>query len=228
MRLDNFFKKIKRKRSFLTVDEALEVIKQYKIRVAEWKLVKDVEEAVEFANAKKYPVILKVVSPDIVHKTDVGCVFVDLKRKEDIEKAYRRMVYNIKKNAPRAKIKGFIVQRMIEGGQPVIIGGKKDPQFGQVVMFGLGGVFVEMMKDVSFRACPINKKDAIEMIEEIKGYKILKTYRGKSYDINSLVDILLKTSKMLVENQEIEELDINPVFALPKGAMAVDARIVLS
>ena len=116
---------------------------------------------------------------------------------------------------------------MVENAEHVIIGGKRDPQFGPIVMFGLGGVFVEVMKDVSFRACPITRKDAMDMMQEIKGYQILKGYRGKSYDLNSLVNVLMKVCKLLMENQKIQELDINPVFVLKKGAVAVDARIVL-
>jgi acetyl-CoA synthetase (ADP-forming) len=216
----------KQKRKILTVSEALEVIKSYKIPVAESKLVKKVEDALEFADKIGYPVVLKVVSAKAIHKTDVGGIALDVKNKEELEKSYKKIIDNVKKKV-RAKVDGILIQKMVKGGEEVIVGGKKDPQFGQTLMFGLGGIFTEVYDDVSFRVIPINKKDAEEMIQEIKGYKILKGYRNKKYDVNSLIDILLKTSELLEENQEIVELDINPVIVLQKGAVAVDARIVV-
>jgi acyl-CoA synthetase (NDP forming) len=169
---------------------------------------------------------LKVVCAKAIHKTDVGGIALDIKNKEELEKSYQKIINNVKKKV-KAKIDGILIQKMVKGGQEVIVGGKKDPQFGQTLMFGLGGIFTEVYDDVSFRVVPIGKKDAEEMVQEIKGYKILKGYRGKKYDINALIDILLKTSKLLEENQEIVELDINPVIVLQKGAVAVDARIVV-
>jgi acetyl-CoA synthetase (ADP-forming) len=215
-------------RRALRLDEAIQVIRYYKIPFASSRLVREVEEGAGFAKRIGYPVALKAVSADIVHKIDVGAVALDIANRAEFEIAYKKLLSGLKKNAPKAKIDGFLVQKMIKGGQEVIIGGKKDPQFGQTIMFGLGGIFVEIFKDVSFRICPIKKKDAQEMIREIKGYKILSGYRGVGCDIKALTDALLKSSRLLDENQEIEELDLNPIFALPRGAKAVDARIVIS
>lgn len=218
--------KIKRQgRRILSVDEALQVIKSYRIPVVEGKLVKTAEEAVEFANSFGYPVVLKLVSKNVTHKTDIGCVFLNLRSEVELRNAFRQIIINAKK--AKAKIDGMLVQRMVGGGQCVIVGGKKDMQFGQTIAFGLGGIFVEVFDDMSFRVVPINKKDAESMIKEIKGYKILSGFRGKAYDVNALINILLKASKLLEENQNIAELDINPVIALRKGALAVDARIII-
>lgn len=214
------------KRWSLTEDEAKEVLLSNHIPVAKSRAAKNLDQAVSVARDIGFPIVLKVISPDITHKTDVGGVELDITDTENLEKSYFKMLGNLKKKAPNAKIKGFLVQKMIEKGQEVIIGGKKDKQFGQVVMFGLGGVFVEVFEDVSFRIVPLEKNDAEEMIEEIKGYKILKGFRGKKYSISSLVDMLLKTSKLLQNNPEIVELDMNPVLVWERGAIAVDARII--
>lgn len=216
------FKSVSKKEGcILDVWDSLEFIKKYKIPVVKSKLVKKSEDAVAFANSIGYPVALKISSSSVIHKTDVNGVALNLRSKEELEKSYKKMAASFKRRA-----EGFVVQKMVEGGQQVIVGGKTDEQFGQVIMFGLGGIFTEVFDDVSFRVVPISKEDAEEMVSEIKGYKVLKGYRGKSYDIKSLVDILLKVSKMLEENKKIKELDINPVFSLKKGALAVDARII--
>lgn len=162
-----------------------------------------------------------------MHKTDVGGLIINIKTKEELKNSFNRLMANVKRKVARAKISGVLVQKMIENGREVIIGGKKDSQFGQTIMFGGGGVLTEIMGDVSFRVCPINRRDAEEMIKETKYFKVLKGYRGKRCDVNALIEILLKTSKLLEENQEIAELDINPVISLSKGAVAVDARIVI-
>lgn len=228
MKSSEIFKKIKRKgRKVLTIQEAFEIIKKYKIPIVDTKVVKKVEEAVKFAEEIGYPVVLKVISEDVVHKTDVGGIILNIKSRQELERAFRQIITNVKRHIPTANIEGMLVCEMVEDGIEVIIGGKKDPQFGQVIMFGLGGIFTEVLKDVSFRVVPIDKKDGKEMIKEIKGYKVLQGYRGKKYDMEALVDILLKTSKLLDENREIKELDINPIFVLPKDAIAVDARIMI-
>jgi acetyl-CoA synthetase (ADP-forming) len=222
------FKKINaQRRNNLTEYDSRQILQCYKIPLVKTELAKNAEEAVNLAKRIGYPVVLKVSSPDIIHKTDVGGLALNLKSEEDVRTAFSRITENIKKKAPRAKIYGMLVQKMIEDGQEVIIGGKKDPQFGQTMMFGLGGVLVEVFEDVSFRVLPLERKEAENMIKETRGYRILKGYRGKSYDIKALVEILMKTSRLLEENQEIKELDINPVIVLPKGAFAVDARIVI-
>ena len=171
------------KRWSLTEDEAKQVLLDNHIPVVKSKAVKNLNQAIAAAKEIGFPVVLKVISPDILHKTDVGGVILDIDDPEHLEKSYFKMLPNLKKRVPNAKIKGFLIQKMIESGREVVVGGKKDKQFGQVVMFGTGGIFVEVFDDVSFRVVPIEKKDAEEMIAETKGYKILKGYRGKKYSI---------------------------------------------
>ncbi len=221
-----FAKARRERRSLLTLLESAEVLKQYRIPFVETRLAKSVEEAVSFAEKLGYPAAMKILSKQIVHKTDVGGLAVDLKSREDVEKAFGAIVKSVKRKMPRAKVDGILVQKFVKGTE-VIVGGKKDPTFDEVVMFGLGGVFVELFDDVSFRVVPINIKDAQEMMEETKGYRMLTGFRGKASDVKAVVDILLKVSKLLDENREIKELDINPIEVLSKGAVAVDARIVI-
>jgi len=229
MKPKEIFKRVKRaKRKNLTEAEAREVLKFYRIPLVEAEIVKNLEEAKSFVKKVGYPVVLKVISPQIIHKTEVGGVILNIRSDKELFEAFHEIMKNVERSMPNAEIKGFFIQKMMPRDYEVIIGGKKDPTFGQTIAFGLGGIFVEVFEDVSFRVVPISKEDAREMIQEIKGYKILKGYRGKKpADINALIDILLKTSKMLEENEEIKELDINPVFALHKGAYAGDARIIL-
>jgi len=151
-----------------------------------------------------------------------------LKTKAQVGKAYSEIIKNIKKQYPKANIHGVSVQKMARPGVEVIIGVSTDAQFGPVVMFGLGGVLVEILKDVAFRIVPLEKKDAREMIKEIKGYPVLEGYRGQeAVNINKLEDMILKISKFVEKNPQIKELDLNPVFAYNDGAVAVDARIIL-
>jgi len=173
-------------------------------------------------------VVIKIVSPDIIHKFDVGGVVLNLKSSEEVKEACNRMLMNVKKHKPDAKIVGILVQEMIPPSTEIIVGATKDPQFGPALMFGLGGIFVEVLKDVSFRIAPITRSDAKEMITEVKGYPVLKGYRGQPpADINAIVEILLNTSRLVMDYPEIKELDLNPILVYEKGAKTVDARIIL-
>ncbi len=226
MSAKKIFSKIrKEKRKLLAIDESFDVLKKYKIDIADYAVVKDVKEAVTAADKLNYPVVVKIISKKVTHKTDIGGIQVDLNSSEEVKKAFDKISKNVKK--AKVSIDGFMVQKMINNGQLVIIGGKKDPQFGQTVVFGAGGIYVEAFDDIAVRVTPITEKDAKEMMEETDIYSTLKNFRGKTYDIDALQDILMKVSKMLEENQEIAELDINPILALQKGAVAVDARILL-
>ena len=225
MSLRGFYKKNKRKN--LTEVESRQILEKYKIPLAKSELVKNLQQAVKVAKKIGYPVVLKIVSPDVVHKTDVGGRILNIKNEEELKKAYEKILANVKKKVRKARIHGMLVQKMVGDGLEIIIGGKKDAQFGETIMFGLGGIFVEVFGDVSFRVVPIEKKDAVEMVEEVKGYEILKGYRGKKYDVKVIVDVLMKVSKLLEKNDEIAEMDINPLIVLPRGAVAVDARIVV-
>jgi acetyl-CoA synthetase (ADP-forming) len=191
-------------------------------------LAKSEDEAVKFAEKIGFPIVLKIVSPDIIHKSDIGGVMVGLKNNDDIRRAYDQILQNVKKHDPKARITGVLVQEMAPAATEVIVGAIKDPQFGPAIMFGLGGVFVEVLKDVTFRVAPITEDDAREMISEVKAYPLLKGYRNTPpADIAAITKILLNTSKLVMDHQEIKELDLNPVIVYEKGAKTVDARIIL-
>ena len=215
-------------RKNLTESEAREVLSHYGVPVVKGEVADSFDKALATANKIGYPIAMKVVSKDVIHKSDVGGVVVDIKNEKELKLAYNQILRNVRMNKPSAQMDGVFVQEMITGGYEVIIGGKIDQTFGHVILFGFGGIFVEIFNDVSFRIVPIRKEDALDMIEETKATKILKGYRGrKPADINALVSLLMKTSKMLQENSEIKELDINPVFALHDRAVAADARIII-
>ncbi len=228
-RVSEIFAKVKKeRRKFLLEPEAKTVCNEYKIPITEFKIAKNEAEAIKFAKQIGYPVVLKIVSPNIIHKSDVGGVMVNLKTAKEIRDAYRQILKNVKKHKADAKIVGILVQEMAPKSTEVIVGATKDPQFGPAIMFGLGGIFVEVLKDVSFRVAPITEDEALEMITEVKAYPLLKGYRNiPPTDIDAIVNILLNTSKLVMEHQEIKELDFNPILVYEKGAKTVDARIIL-
>jgi acyl-CoA synthetase (NDP forming) len=218
----------KQGRTVLTEIEAKNILRQIGIETVQTRLASSQKEAVEFSDEIGFPVVLKIFSPDITHKTDAGGVKVGLKNAAEVRKAYKEIMSSVKEKFPKATIEGVSVQAMARPGIEIIIGMFKDPQFGPVIMFGLGGIFVEVLKDVAFRLIPIEKRDAGQMVKEIKGYALLNGYRGQEpAHIPSLVDILLKLSAFVDKTPEIKEIDINPVFAYKDSALAVDARIIL-
>jgi acyl-CoA synthetase (NDP forming) len=173
--------------------------------------------------------VLKVVSPQITHKSDVGGVKLNLNSQKEVRAAFDEIVASAQQAVRDATIEGVSVQQMARPGVEVIIGMTKDPQFGPVLMFGLGGVLVEVLKDVAFRIVPLTPRDARQMIREIKGFPILEGFRGQEpADLEALEGILLRLSSFVEEHPEIEEMDLNPIFAYGDGAVAVDARIVVS
>ena len=215
-------------RRILTEYESKNFLKRMGIPVVETRLAKTQKEAVLLSRKIGFPVALKISSPEITHKTDSGGVRLSLNNMKEVKSAYHEITEGVLKQYPNATIQGVSVQKMAKPGTEVIVGTSKDPQFGPVIMFGLGGIFVEVLKDVSFRIIPLSRKDALEMIEEIKGYPLLQGYRGKeSVDIPALTKIILKISRVMEENPNIKELELNPIIAYKKGALAVDARIIL-
>jgi len=215
-------------RLILTEFESKKFLKQVGIPVIETRLARTLKESVLLSQKMGFPVALKIASPEIVHKSDSGGVRLSLNNASEVRAAYREIMDGVQAKNPSASIQGVSVQKMAKPGTEVIVGTSKDPQFGPVIMFGLGGIFVEVLKDVSFRIIPLGRKDALEMIEEIKGYPLLQGYRGKeSVDIPALTEIILKISRVMEENPEIKELELNPIMAYKKGALAVDARIIL-
>ena len=215
-------------RKFLLEPEAKIICMEYDIPVTKFKVVSSEDEAIKFAEETGYPVVLKIVSPDVIHKFDVGGVILNLKSSEEVKRAYNQIIENVKKHKPDARILGITVQEMAPPSTEVIIGAIKDAQFGPTLMFGLGGIFVEVLKDVTFRIAPITEEEAKDMISEIKAYPILRGYRGKPpVDIDIIAKILVNTSKLVTDHQEIKELDLNPIIVYESGAKTVDARIIL-
>ncbi len=215
-------------RTLLTEVEAKLLLKDAGINVVETRLARSRDEAVAIARELGYPIVMKIASVDVVHKTDAGGVKLGLKTSIQVGKAYDEIMASVKQKLPEARIQGVSVQKMARPGVEVIIGMSKDAQFGPVLMFGLGGILVEILKDVSFRIVPLAPRDAREMVREIKGFPLLQGYRGQEpVDVANLENMILKVSEFVENHPEIKELDLNPVFAYKDGAVAVDARIIL-
>jgi len=215
-------------RTCLTEVESKELLKEAGIEVIDTKLATSKEEAVLISKQFGFKVVLKIVSPDIVHKSDVGGVKLGLETPEQVIKAYDNIISASSLKYPQAEIYGVSVQRMAPPGVEVIVGMSKDVHFGPVIMFGLGGILVEVLKDVSFRIVPLTRGDAQAMIKEIKGYPLLEGYRGQEpVHIPSLEELLLKVSAFVENSPEVREIDLNPVFAYADSAIAIDARIIL-
>ena len=228
-RVSSIFDEARKKgRNFLLEPEAKAVCTEYGIPITAFRVAKTEEEALKFADDIGYPLVLKIVSPDVIHKSDVGGVVINLKTPEEVRRAYRKILANVRKHKADAEIIGILVQEMAPKSTEVIIGATKDPQFGPALMFGLGGVFVEILEDITFRIAPITERDAREMITEVKAYPLLKGYRGQPpADIEAIINILLNTSRLVMNHPEIKELDLNPIMVYEKGAKTVDARIIL-
>ena len=218
----------KEARILLTEIESKELLKEAGINVVDTRLATSREEAVSIGGQLGFPVVLKIASSDIIHKSDAGGVKVGLKTPKQVARAYDEILKAIRQKHPDANIQGISVQKMARPGVEVIIGMSKDAQFGPMIMFGLGGIWVELLKDISFRIAPLTRADAAEMISEIKGYPLLTGYRGQeAVDIAQLEDFILKVSDFADNNPVVKELDLNPVFAYSDGAVAVDARVIL-
>jgi len=215
-------------RSKLLEHEAYNLLKYYNIPVPEADLAKTPEEAGVIADRIGYPIVLKIVSPDIIHKSDVGGVIVGLDNRESVIEGAKRIFSNVTEKAPHARIYGVLVQKMVPYGLEVIVGGIRDEMFGPVVMFGLGGIFVEVLRDVSFRITPVDYNDALEMINEIKSAKILEGYRSQPpVSKHALAEIIVNVSRLLLENPEIHSIDLNPIMAFSDKAVVADARIII-
>lgn len=216
------------KRTLLTEVEAKDLLRNAGIPVVETRLARTKKEAVSISQEIGFPVAMKIISTDISHKSDIGGVKLGLDNAAQVGRAYSEMISSIREKLPQARIEGVSVQKMARSGVELIIGMNKDPQFGPVIMFGLGGILVEVLKDVSFRLVPLTRRDAAEMIREIKGFALLQGYRGQDpVDIPCLEDLIVKISDFIDKHPQIKELDLNPLFAYKDSIVAVDARIVL-
>ncbi len=210
---------------WISQEKALKLLKKKRFPVVKSVFAKE-RDILKKAKKLSFPIVLKLVSPDIIHKSDANIIFLNIGNEEELEKSCEKAIKNAKKFKRNVKIEGFLLQEMISG-QEVIIGMKKDPQFGPVIMFGLGGIFVEVLKDVSFRVAPIERDEALEMIKEIKGYKILEGIRGKKkVKIKNIVDVIRKVSLLVEKDKKIQEIDFNPVIVNEKEAKIVDFRIL--
>jgi len=210
-------------RTCLMEHECKQILENAGIKTTEVMIALCEDEAVEMSRDIGYPVVLKIISPDIIHKTDSGGVKLNLRNDRDVREAYRDILSHFKDR----RVIGISVQKMAPQGIEAIIGVTHDKNFGPVIMFGLGGIFTEVLRDVAFRVLPISEDTAAEMIEEIKGYPLLKGYRGQSADIRAVRELLVKVSDLMLIHPEIRELDINPVILYPSGYLAVDARIFI-
>src|SRR5258708_24913696 len=216
------------KRDSLTAPEGKLVCDAYGIAVQKEGVARSAQEAGKLANGMGFPVVMKIVSPDILHKTEAGGVVVGVKSAEEAEKAYDRIIANAKSYKSGAKIEGVQVQQMLQGGQEVIIGAVADPSFGKLVAFGLGGVLVEVLKDITFRLAPASREDALSMLDGIAAAEILKGVRGTDpVDRQALAGMIERVSRLIADFPEITEMDLNPVFATKNGAIAADVRIVV-
>ncbi len=229
LKASNIFSQAEKEgRKALLETEAKTVCMEYGIPVTKFELAKNKADAVRFAESIGFPVVLKIVSPEVIHKSDVGGVVIGIKNAKEVTDAYEKIMENVKRNVPKARIEGMLIQEMAPSGTEVIVGSVKDLQFGPAIMFGLGGIFVEVLKDVTFRIAPITEDEAMEMIGEVKAYPLLKGYRNTPpVDLEAITKILLDTSKLVMEHMEIKELDLNPIIVYEKGAKTVDARIIL-
>jgi len=216
------------KRAALTAPEGKLVCEAYGISVPKEGLATSAAEAAKLAKKIGFPVVQKIVSPDILHKTEAGGVMVGIKTPQEAQKAYATIVANAKKYKRKAKIEGVQIQQMVGGGQEVIVGAVTDPSFGKLVAFGMGGVLVEVLKDVTFRLAPVTRDEALGMLDGIKAAEILKGVRGgEAINRAALAGLIENVSKLIADFPEIVEMDINPIFASKKGAIAADVRIIL-
>jgi 4-hydroxybutyryl-CoA synthetase (ADP-forming) len=218
-------------RNNLLEEEGYEVLEAYGFPTPKSILCTTEQECIDAAKQIGYPLVMKIVSPDIIHKSDAGGVKVGIKTDDELKNSFRTITENAQKYKSDAKIKGVLVQEMVKSAKETILGASQDPTFGPVIMFGLGGIYVEVLKDVVFRIVPIDEQDAMNMVKSIKTIKLLEGVRGeKSSDLKSISDSLQRLSQLLVDFPEIKEFDINPLLVLEegKGARVVDARIILN
>jgi acetyltransferase len=218
------------RRSDLGEVEARQILTAYGFKVPAGRLAHTADDALAAAAEIGYPVVLKIASPDILHKSDIGGVRVDLTSPEQVQDAFDLLTLRARRYMPDADIWGCLVQEMVKGGREVILGMSRDPQFGPLIMFGLGGIYVEVLKDVAFRLAPLTRDDAREMVTEIRSYPLLAGVRGqKAADTGAIVDGLLRVSQLVCDFPEIVEMDINPLSVMDtdQGAVAMDARVTV-
>ncbi len=215
-------------RENLVEPDAKEILRILGIPVPRFEVVKDVNVAIEEGERIGYPLVLKLISPSLIHKSDVGGVRTGLNGPGDIEDAWSEIILRVADEMPMAMIEGFIIEEMVPAGVEVIVGAVKDPQFGVTAMFGTGGVAVELMKDVSFGLAPLDEEAALKMMREVKGFPLLEGYRGaEPCDIKAVASTLVAVSQVVEATDGLKALEINPLIVYGEGVMAVDARAEL-
>lgn len=215
-------------RTSLVEPEAKEILRLSSVPVPRFLVAKDVVEALDAADKIGYPLVLKLVSPDLTHKSEVGGVALGIKNRAELEQRWSEMILTVADEMPTALIEGFLIEEMVPKGVEVIVGAVRDPQFGPVVMFGMGGVSVELMKDVSYRLAPLTREEAFEMMGEVKGFPMLTGFRGGTVkDLGAIADVIMKVAAIIEKVDGLKELEINPLVVHERGAVAVDARGVL-
>jgi acetyltransferase len=214
----------------LTEHQGKELFSLYDITVTKEGVATSEDDAVRIGEDIGYPLVLKIDSPDILHKTEAGGLKLNIKNRDELVSAYNEVLANARNYDAKAHINGVLIQEMVSGGTEVIVGVNNDPQFGPTIMFGLGGIFVEILKDVALRIAPLNAEEAMDMIKEIKGFKVLAGARGQAKaDIQAIADTLVKVSRLAVDLEDhVAELDINPLLALPEGqgVRVADALVI--
>jgi acyl-CoA synthetase (NDP forming) len=212
----------------LLANEAQQICSLHRIPTPRSYRASSVHEAVLKANDIGFPVVIKVISPQILHKSDVGGVILNIRDEKELEVQYEQLLAEVGKREPSAKVLGVLVEKMMPPSTEIIVGGIRDRQFGPSIMFGIGGIFAEIYDDVAFRVAPIDKIDASNLIHELKGYKILEGARGKPpADLDSIINILINVSDLMIEHDAINQLDLNPVIAYSDSVCAVDSRIII-
>jgi acetyl-CoA synthetase (ADP-forming) len=214
---------LKRGATTLSEHESKKLLTEYKIPVTKEKVVSTENDAVAAAAEIGYPVVLKGSGDELAHKTEFNLIALDLRKEEEVREAFKKLTSN-----PKVAVKEVLVQQMVKGDRELVVGLTRDPQFGPCVMFGIGGIFTEILKDTSFRVAPLTRWDAMDMMNDIKGKKILDAFRGKpAIDREVLADILMAVGQIGMEHENVKEIDINPLKVLNGKPVAVDALVVL-
>lgn len=220
----------KENRTFLLEPESKQLMKEIGVVTTDFRVAKNAKEAITAAKDIGFPIVMKILSPQIIHKTDAGGVKLNISSEKETEEAFKEILANAKKYDSKADIRGVLIEKMVTPSTEIIVGVTRDPTFGPAIMFGLGGIFVELLKDVSFRIAPIKEEDALEMIHEIKALPMLQGFRGgPNVKLEQIVDVLMKISKLTIDYMDdILEIDLNPIFAYEDKILTVDARIILT
>lgn len=227
--MNSILKLAMREKRNLTEAESYSLLSEYGIPVPTYSVVSSEEEAVKIAKRIGFPLVMKIVSPDIMHKTDIGGIKMNIINSPQVRESYKNIICNVRKNKPEARINGMLLYKQAPKGVEVIVGMIRDPQFGPTVMFGLGGIFIEILKDVAFRVCPVERTDIEEMLTEIEGIKMLQGYRGQPRrDVNAIIDIIIEISRLALDYPVVKGIDLNPILVYEKGALAVDAKVFLN